>query len=243
MKNKPHISDVKKIAFTSDRGGKYEIYIMEYNGVNQERLTFNNSDDWNPCCSPDCTKIAFSSYRDRKYDICIMDSGGSNLIRLINEDIDLKDDYPSWSLDGSKIAFSREYDERISEIYVMDFDGNNLKKLTDSGSDKIFFFSDNYYHDSDPSWSPDGSKIAFASPSRGDSSIIYIIDADGYNPVRLTNRGSLCYYPSWSPDGSKIAFELERNGNHDIYVMDADGTNKINLTKGDGNCYNPSWSP
>ena len=101
---------------------------------------------------------------------------------------------PSWSPDGSQIAFDSDRDGNW-EIYVMDADGSNPTNLTNNAAD-----------DQRPAWSPDGSKIAFHSNRDGNLDEIYVMDADGSNPIRLTNNTDNDHCPSWSPDGSKIAF-------------------------------------
>jgi Tol biopolymer transport system component len=97
--------------------------------------------------------------------------------------------------------------------------------------------------DSDPSWSPDGTRIVFKS-RRDNNREIYIMNADGSNPTRLTDNPAYDGGPSWSPDGQKIAFVSERDGNAEIYIMDVDGSNQMRLTDNpavDGG--RPSWSP
>ncbi|MBM3239583.1 hypothetical protein FJZ31_25125, partial [Candidatus Poribacteria bacterium] len=93
-----------------------------------------------------------------------------------------------------------------------------------------------------PSWSPDGKKIAFASYRDGNGEI-YVMNADGTNPIRLTNHPTTDWNPCWSPDGTKIAFASMRDGDYQIYVMNADGTNIVKLTNPPGENDNPSWSP
>ncbi len=96
--------------------------------------------------------------------------------------------------------------------------------------------------DEDPSWSPDGQKIAFRSNRSGNYDI-WVMDADGGNLRRLTTHIARDVLPSWSPDGQKIAFSSDRNGNGDIWVMDADGGNKRQLTTHVTDDWGPSWSP
>ena len=72
---------------------------------------------------------------------------------------------------------------------------------------------------SSPLWSPDGTQIAFES-SRSGNKTIYVMDADGSNPRRLTSYSGIDISPSWSPDGTQIAFESDRDGYWDIYVLD-----------------------
>jgi Tol biopolymer transport system component len=89
---------------------------------------------------------------------------------------------------------------------------------------------------------PANGKIAFESERTGNKEI-FVMDADGTDPVNLTNNPAIDVNPSWSPDGKKIAFNSDRDGNPEIYTMNADGTNVtrltfLNLTDG-----SPSWSP
>ena len=87
-----------------------------------------------------------------------------------------------------------------------------------------------------------GEMIAFTSEREGNAEI-YIMNADGSNPQRLTNDPAYDAWPVWSPDGSHIAFTSTRNGEADIYVMDADGSNLRRLTYDDAIDIWPDWSP
>jgi Tol biopolymer transport system component len=69
------------------------------------------------------------------------------------------------------------------------------------------------------------------------------MDADGSNPVNLTDNPADDYFPAWSPDGTRIAFVSYRDGNPEIYVMNADGSNPARLTDNPASDYSPSWSP
>ena len=88
---------------------------------------------------------------------------------------------------------------------------------------------DNLHDDWLPSWSPDGEYIAFSSENDGNFDI-YVMDADGGNPRRLTNHPEDDWDSSWSPDGKRITFTSDRDRNFEIYVMDANGGNIQNLT-------------
>ena len=136
-----------------------------------------------------------------------------------------------------QIAFTSGRDGN-SEIYVMDADGKNQRRLTNHPAT-----------DFNPSWSPDGKKIAFSSYRNGGNIQIFVMDSDGQNPIRLTG-GVNDWNPAWSPDGQKIAFDgfgdEEFDGeawNLEIYVMDSDGKNRKRLTDSPKSNLNPSWSP
>jgi len=177
-----------------------------------------------PVLPPDpLSKIAFIRNDDNIY---VINADGSNLIRLTDDD-DFCKVRPSWSPDGSKIAFGAVVGEIYNyknDIYVINSDGTNRTKLTDDGNSLY------------PSWSPDGSNIAYSLPGGSIRGGIWIMNADGSNKIRITNSG---FWPSWSPDGSKIAFQSGAQ----IYTMNTDGTNQICITNNSLSNYCPSWSP
>ena len=228
-----------RIAFSSNRDGNSEIYVMDTDGGNQRKLTNNRHGDWSPSWSPDGKRIAFVSNRDGHVidgiptsDIYVMDADGGNQQNLTNNPPG-SDWFPSWSPDGKHIAFVSDRDGPFNpEIYVMDADGGNQQRLTE-----------NRVHDWFPSWSPDGKRIAFSSDRKGDivNFEIYVMDADGQNEQRLTENRVHDWFPSWSPDGKRIAFTSRRDGNDEIYVMDADGGNPRNLTNHPDEDIIPAW--
>lgn len=99
------------------------------------------------------------------------------------------------------------------------------------------------YADYSPSWSPDGTQIAFVSNRTGRNQI-YIVNKDETNERQWTFGEGNNGHPSWSPDGTRIAFNSDRDGNHEIYVKNLDGTGLMNLTNHPGKDYETvAWSP
>ena len=94
--------------------------------------------------------------------------------------------------------------------------------------------------DSNPAWSPGGEKIAFASTRDGNKEI-YVMDADGEHPRRLTSNKLVDDYPAWSPDGEKITFVSRRDGNFEIYVVRAVGGKQTRLTDNPATDSEPNW--
>jgi uncharacterized repeat protein (TIGR01451 family) len=174
-------------------------------------------------------KIAFASSNPiGTAEIYVMNDDGSAQTRVTNDPA--SDFDPSWSPDGSKIAFTSDRDGN-SEIYVMNANGSAQTRLTNESS-----------RDEDPSWSPDGTKIAFTSDRDGNSEV-YVMNASGSARTRLTDDTSSDEDPSWSPDGTKIAFMSGRDGNAEIYLMNANGSDQTRLTNDPNFDGDPSWSP
>ena len=225
----PFFDDVPEFPGAAPRP---ELYVMNADGSDQTRLTFNLFFDGNPTWSPDSQQIAFQSREDGDHEIHVINVDGSGLTKLT--DNDAADVFPAWSPDGRFIAFSsnrpksefgrqlteaarREYAMAAAatdfEIYIMNSDGSGTFNWTQTTS----------LWDSIPSWSPDGDWIAFeARPhltftQRGSARDIYIKRFDGSNLTNVSNaraqgqegnKGPIV----WSPDSNRIAFVTARYG-------------------------------
>ena len=151
-------------------------------------------------------------------DIFGMNDDGSRRRRL-TQNPTMFDNYPRWSPDGTKIAFTRYMDktDTSAELFLMNADGTDLQRLTHNNVSDII-----------PSWSPDGTQIAFTSARSGHWEV-YIIDVATRGVTQITSRGrdGPSASPDWSPDGTQIVFErflkIPGISPKTIYVMDADG--------------------
>jgi len=235
------------IAFVSDRDGNPEIYTINTDGSGFKRLTTSPGRDIDPSWSPDGLRIAFTSDRDGAMHLYEMNADGSNVVRRTNAGNNMT---AKWSRDGKWIAYSGWSDESGPSIRVAAAAGNWLQ----SGS----FGPVGASYSTDPSWSPDGSRIVFASDAGVfDGQQIFVMNIDGTNvrvllgataTFRTYDAGEIYFQPSWSPDGSRIAVVACHFAPHNCYpystvsVVNADGTGLRVLSFAGGDA-RPSWSP
>jgi Tol biopolymer transport system component/putative hemolysin len=222
-----------QLVFDSTRGGDYrDLYVMNAEGSDLNRLTEGEANSLAGPWSPDGTRIVYTAFGLTTSDIMVMNADGSGLVNLTNTP-DIDEGFPSWSPDGMHIAFTSRRDGN-NEIYVMNADGTNPSRWTDNPAD-----------DFAPAWSPDGTKIVFVSDRDREAGIydLYIMDVVSTEVTRLTNDEAIDYAPAWSPDGTQIAFRSHHDGPADIYVINVDGTGLTDLTNSPADDWAPTWSP
>lgn len=217
-----------KIVFVSNRDGNDELYMMDYDGFNQTRLTFNKVRDYMPAWSADGQKIAYTSYNDGKAGLYILDPFEGKRIEVTNQGTNFA---PSFSTDGKKLAFCSTVEEGNSEIYVATSEGKDIKRLTF-----------NKAIDTAPTWSPTSREIAFTS-DRGGTPQIYIMDAEGSNIRKVSFGGSYYDGPAWSPTGDRITYVSRVDQIFDIYVQNLRTDQIIKLTERNARNESPCWSP
>lgn len=248
--------DGSMIVFQSNRNDmdNTDIYSMTSDGKNLVRLTTAEGYDELPIWSPDGKQILFNSTRDGNYEVYIMDVNGENQRNLSNHPS--YDGHPNFSPDGKTIIFNSTRDmpdqdeiltftrESNVELYEMDIDGGNVKRVTN------YFSWDTY-----PDISPSGGKIAFRRRTVDTvmgreigNSEVFIANRDGSEAYNLSNHPAYDGWPAWSPDGNKIAFasDRERKDNWQIYVINLDGSGLTRLTEFDAQgaeFAKPQWSP
>jgi TolB protein len=191
--------------------------------------------------------LVFASDRDTARDVHEVYTAATNGTEVRRLTTSAEDDVaPSWSPDGSKIAFVRfSTDRRNSRIMVMNSDGSDVTDVSTPGQVCPPEFSPcgGTWFDGDPSWSPDGRHILFWRQYR--SANIYVMNADGSDQRQLTSGPNGETSPDWSPDGKRVVFSSHRDNERlEIFTMDPDGTNVTRLTNTQG-IYerDPAWSP
>jgi TolB protein len=231
-----------KLAFASDRDGEQargtveqrsikEIYIADYDGESQRRVTVNRSLAINPSWASDGRAIAYTSYRRGYPDIYVsyiyqgkMDqpAGGTDTIHNF---------LPAFSPDGGRLAFMTNRDGNM-EIYSVNRDGSNLRRVTRHPG-----------NDSTPTWSPAGNQIAFTSDRSG-SPQIYIVDADGLGQPRRITSESWADRATWSPAPyNEIAYAGRTGPGFDIKIFSLEQGQIRTITDGTGSNESPSWAP
>ena len=220
----------EKIAFSSNRDGNWEIYIMNPDGSQQERLTRHNAGDFSPVWSPTGEHILFVSNRDGLRDLFLMDADGRNVRRVFKRRAQRVE--PTWAPDGQRIAYHAETPQwNIQTGTIQGIGGFQVALAEVQGGN--------------PSWSPDGEEIAFVAGK--ESRRIYIVELRSRTErAFLPNETSWMYGPAWSPDGKKLAFSWLKWGlgrRDTIHVANRDGSGLKQIGKPALGIFHPTWSP
>lgn len=236
---------VPKVAFSSNRNGNWEIYLMNPNGSSQINLTHHPRSDLMPAFSPTGAQILFVSTRDEGRDLYLMDPNGVNVQRVFKEKAQRQS--PAWSPDGKWIAYQKG-NSNDAELYIASMDDRVEHRIAWVG-----------HADADPSWSPDGTEIVFVVNVpfiRGigplsNTKLVFIDVRTRVEEAFLPKEPlPLMETPAWSPVGDVIAFSWGKLGlgqRSALFIADRNGreVKRILAPVGDGAVVemNPVWSP
>jgi len=214
--------DGSMLAFVSSRAGDEEIYVAKADGTSLLRLTALPGPDLSPAWSSDGKRIAWS----RNKEIWTTSASGTGTRRVVEKQKRWHEHHtPAWH--GTRLVYASN---RLSAFNTELYQVAPAKRLTfTKGSDGVLG------DDSMPDFSPDGRRITFTS-NRDQQGEIYVMNANGSGPKRLTRRPGDDLAPDFSPDGTTIAF-TQLPGT--IWTMNADGTGLKKLTAGT----DPDWRP
>lgn len=231
-----------QVAFTSTQdGGARHIFVTTPAGIVDLTGATSSASEIQPKFSPDGREIAFTRLASglRNSEIFVMDVTGSQRIQLTNTPEG--NSAPTWSPDGTHIAFVSEPDGQVPNIFIMRTDGTDVRQITHDSAGK-----------SELAWSPNGDRIVFVcTPAGGGDRDVYTVNTDGSRLTDLTNDPtSPDVDPAWSPDGTRIAYSGPLHKGEsvgaDLWIMNADGSGQHELFH-ENNKYSdgayPAWSP
>jgi TolB protein len=224
---KPGIA-LSEIAFTSDRAGSKEIWVMDYDGAGQRKITAHRSTSMSPAWSPNGESLAYTSFFNGPPGIYLAETGSGRKRPVVTSgSFNIS---PSFAPDGRRIAFARSVEGNV-EIFTADLDGGSLRRLTNSSG-----------IDTNPAWSPKGGEIAFTS-SRAGNPEIYLMDSEGANQRRISFEGTYNDGAAWSPEGDLLAYTSRRDGQFQIVVTNVVTLETRVITSGPGENQSPTFAP
>jgi TolB protein len=207
-----------------------QICIMNADGTGSRRLTTNDSKQhFYPSLAPDGQSVVYSAFVETdNYDIFELRLADGNVTHLTNTyGVETG---PEISPDGGSITYARYSSTSDNfQIYLANRNGKDAGNIT-----RVYGW--------DPTWSPDGKRILFASDMRG-SNQLYTVKLDGSDLQVITNLPALRGRSDWSADGNYIVTYSGPAWNRELYIMNSDGTNSHQLTPSGGNSQGPSFSP
>jgi TolB protein len=230
--------DGTKLLFArqSSDGANIWQYVLDAGSGAVKRLAERDTRvEYNGVFSPDDRNVLFAaislSGTQGNVDIATIGADGLGFRVLVGDQGKLAhQDWPSWSPDGSRFAFSSTH-EGNQEIYTARSDGTDLVRLTQSPG-----------QDAHPCWSPRGDGIVFATDRWGGLELASV-QPDGSGLTRLTESPGFDDYPAVSPDGRHVAFVSNRDGQYEVYVIGIDGREPRNLSNHPARDTFPTWTP
>jgi Tol biopolymer transport system component len=177
--------DGRWLAFASDRGGDWDVYVVASDGTQLRDLTRHpGHDDW-PTWSPDGRRLAFASDRGGQSRIFIVDSDGGGTIPFVGGDTPASE--PAWSPDGRRLAFVSGEREGETQVCSALIDGGQRRCLTSPGRYTA------------PSWSPSGDRLAYIGGGH-----VFVIPASGGTARDVSRDTSTADTPTWTRSGPML---------------------------------------
>ena len=226
MTGKPGIF-LSQIAFASNRSGAWEIWLMNWDGSNQQQISQHRAMAILPSWSPDNDRMVYTLFSGGRSEMYIINRRGGGRIHL-QTGLGLNTS-ATFSPVSNEIAFVGSVNGN-PDIYVIRDDSTNLRRLTTSTS-----------IESTPEWSPNGRQISFTS-GRSGTPQIYLMDAEGTNVQRLSFDGEWNDDATWSPSGEEVAYTSRVNGRFQIRIANV-VTRQSRIVAGEGSNEQPTWSP
>jgi TolB protein len=217
-----------RIAYVVKQGARFELRVADADGYGAQSILISPEPIVSPVWSPDGTRMAYVSFQNKK-PILFVQSLAARRQPAPVANYRGSNSAPAWSPDGRQLAAVLTKDGS-SQIYLMNADGSNLRRITYSRT-----------IDTEPFFSPDGQSIYFTS-DRGGSPQIYRMPAGGGDAVRVTFDGDYNVSPRISPDGHFLAYISRINGRFQLMIMDLDSKQSQALTEGPLD-ESPSFAP
>jgi TolB protein len=217
-----------KIAYVVKQGPRYELRVADADGQNPQPMVISTEPIMSPAWSPDGTRMAYVSFQNKKPILFVQSLAASKQPAPV-ANYRGSNSAPAWSPDGKTLAAVLTRDG-TSQIYLMNADGGNLRRLTTSGA-----------IDTEPFFTPDGQSIYFTS-DRGGSPQIYRMAASGGEATRITFDGDYNVSPRVSPDGKTLAYISRINGRFQLMAMDLESKQILALTDGQRD-ESPTFAP
>ena len=212
--------------------GVKELYRMDRDGAGLVQLTRYGSLTLSPTVASD-GRIAFVTYKGGSPQIWGQRAVGGAFERLypaVGVSVGLCNS-PAWSPDGKRLAFVQGDRRGNCDVMVLDIQTGRVRRLTDG-----------FGINTEPTWNPSGTQIAFTSDREGGPQV-YLMQDDGTNIRRLTTEGSYNATPAWSPKGDMIAYVSRFEGRFDLFIYKLGEGKAYQITTGVGTSESPSWSP
>ena len=225
------ISENEKIIYISEKDGNPEIYSMEINGSQIQRITNSSRSEENPKLSKDGNYLGFLISKKEIKELHIIDMNNNKQSQISDKDMDVEDFF--WSPDSRKLTFKAKDIQDNHDIFLYNLEKESTNKVTNTkGIEKL------------GNWSPDGEWIVYSVViDENDRVGIFKKNPDGVDEVRLTENFE-DHNPIWSPDGKKIAFLSTRGSDDlDIYTFNIENNEEKQITASQGNDFDFSWDP